>query len=297
MQSRTLGKELTVSAIGLGIMGMDHAYGQAADRGEMADLIRYSVELGGNFFDTAPIYGKANEMLLGGAVKGIRDKVVIATKFGIVGQSHSAKGVENVLDSRPEAIRKQVDESLANLQTDYIDLYYQHRIDPNVPPEAVAEVMNELMAAGKIRYWGVSNAPLDYMAKAHAVSPITATENQYSMLARQPEQGLFAFCEAHHIGFVAYSPLGNGFLSGRFNVQTQYGEGDFRRTMARFSPEVMAKNQAVLDLLHDLAAAKSATPSQIVLAWELAKSPISCRFPARPKNSVWRKIWRQRRFD
>ena len=159
-----------------------------------------------------------------------------------MGQTHSASSVENVLDSRPESIRKQVDESLRNLQTDYIDLYYQHRIDPNVPAEAVAEVMGELIKAGKIHHWGVSNTPIEYMAAAHAVTPITTTENQYSMVFRAPEKALFAFCEANHIGFVAYSPLGNGFLSGRFNAQTQYAEGDFRRTMKRFSADVMTKN-------------------------------------------------------
>lgn len=151
-----------------------------------------------------------------------------------MGQTHSASSVENVLDSRPESIRKQVDESLHNLQTDYIDLYYQHRIDPNVPAEAVAEVMGELIKAGKIHHWGVSNTPIEYMVAAHAVTPITAMENQYSMVFRAPEKALFAFCEANHIGFVAYSPLGNGFLSGRFNAQTQYAESDFRRTMGRF---------------------------------------------------------------
>ena len=210
---------------------------------------------------------------------------MIATKFGIVGQTHSASGVENVLDSRPESIRKQVDESLRNLQTDYIDLYYQHRIDPNVPAEAVAEVMGELIKVGKIRHWGVSNAPIEYMAAAHAVTPITVTENQYSMVFRAPEKALFAFCEANHIGFVAYSPLGNGFLSGRFNAQTQYAEGDFRRTMGRFRAEVMANNQPVLDLLAEIAAAKSATPAQIVLAWELAQKPFIVPIPGTTKQS------------
>lgn len=285
MKTRILGKDLTVSAIGLGIMGMDHAYGKAADRGEMIELIRHSIALGGNFFDTAPIYGKANEMLLGEAVKGIRHQAMIATKFGIVGQTHSASGVENLLDSRPESIRKQVDESLRNLQTDYIDLYYQHRIDPNVPAEAVAEVMGELIDAGKIRHWGVSNAPIEYMEKAHAVTPITATENQYSMVFRSPEKALFAFCEAKQIGFVAYSPLGNGFLSGRFNAQTQYAEGDFRLTMGRFRAEVMANNQPVLDLLAEIAAAKSATAAQIVLAWELAQKPFIVPIPGTTKQS------------
>ena len=201
-----------------------------------------------------------------------------------MGQTHSASSVENVLDSRPESIRKQVDESLRNLQTDYIDLYYQHRIDPNVPAEAVAEVMGELIKAGKIHHWGVSNTPIEYMAAAHAVTPITTTENQYSMVFRAPEKALFAFCEANHIGFVAYSPLGNGFLSGRFNAQTQYAEGDFRRTMKRFSADVMTKNQPVLDLLHELAAAKSATAAQIVLTWELAQRDFIVPIPGTTKK-------------
>lgn len=202
-----------------------------------------------------------------------------------MGQTHSASSVENVLDSRPESIRKQVDESLRNLQTDYIDLYYQHRIDPNVPAEAVAEVMGELIKAGKIHHWGVSNTPIEYMVAAHAVTPITATENQYSMVFRAPpEKALFAFCEANHIGFVAYSPLGNGFLSGRFNAQTQYAESDFRRTMGRFRAEVMANNQPLLDLLAEIAAAKSATAAQIVLAWELAQKPFIVPIPGTTKK-------------
>ena len=206
-----------------------------------------------------------------------------------MGQTHSASSVENVLDSRPESIRKQVDESLRNLQTDYIDLYYQHRIDPNVPAEVVAEVMGELIKAGKIHHWGVSNTPIEYMVAAHAVTPITATENQYSMVFRAPEKALFAFCEANHIGFVAYSPLGNGFLSGRFNAQTQYAESDFRRTMERFRAEVMANNQPVLDLLAEIAAAKSAaaksaTAAHIVLAWELAQKPFIVPIPSTTKK-------------
>lgn len=283
-QSRILGKDLRVSAIGLGIMGMDHAYGGAADRGEMAELIRYALEQGCNFFDTAPIYGQANEILLGEAVKHCREQAVIATKFGIVGQTHSAAGLDNQLDSRPESIRRQVEQSLKNLQTDYIDLYYQHRIDPNVPPESVAHVMGELIGEGKIRHWGVSNAPEDYMARTHAVTPLTATENQYSMVFRQPERSLFDFCAERHIGFVAYSALGNGFLSGRFNATSEYADGDFRRTMKRFSADVMANNQPVLDLLHELAAAKSATAAQIVLAWELAQRDFIVPIPGTTKK-------------
>lgn len=207
-----------------------------------------------------------------------------------MGQTHSASSVENVLDSRPESIRKQVDESLRNLQTDYIDLYYQHRIDPNVPAEAVAEVMGELIKAGKIHHWGVSNTPIEYMAAAHAVTPITATENQYSMVFRAPEKALFAFCEANHIGFVAYSPLGNGFLSGRFNAQTQYAKGDFRRTMKPFSADVMTKNQSVLDLLHELSPPPNPPPPR-TSCWRgnWRKSPLSYRFRAPPKNTAWRK--------
>lgn len=283
MKKRILGKDLEVSSIGLGLMGMDHAYGKPANRAEMIHLIQESVELGGNFFDTAVVYGEKNEKVLGQATKEIRNQVVIATKFGITGQQKVGSSLENIVDSRPESIRIQVEGSLRRLQTDHIDLYYQHRIDPNVPPEEVAEMMNQLIKEGKIVHWGLSNAPEDYLRKAHAVSPITAIENQYSMVWREPEAEMFEICEELGIGFVAYSPLGNGFLSGKYAKDTKYEEGDFRSFMGRFKPEVMEKNQVVLDLLADIAASKKATSAQIVLAWELAQCDFIVPIPGTTK--------------
>jgi len=284
MKTRVLGQGLEVSAIGLGCMGMDHAYGAPADREEMVKLIRRAVELGCNFFDTAVVYGEANEVLLG---KGLeiynREDVIIATKFGIYGQKMVDGKPENQLNSKPNSIREQLAGSLERLGVDYIDLYYQHRIDPEVEPEVVAGVMKELIAEGNIKHWGLSNAPLDYLRRAHAVCPVTCIENQYSMVFREPEKEIFQVCEELGIGFVAYSPLGNGFLSGKYDANTQYPEGDFRNKMGRFSPEVMQKNQALLDLLKGIADSKNATSAQIVLAWELAQKPWIVPIPGTTK--------------
>ncbi len=284
MKKRNLGQTtIEVSAIGLGTMGMDHAYGPQKDRGEMIALLRQAVELGCNFFDTAVVYGEENELLLGEAFAPIRDQVVIATKFGITGQEIIDGKPQNILNSQPDSIREQLAGSLRRLQTDVIDLYYQHRIDPNVAPETVAQTMNELIAAGKIRAWGLSNAPSDYIRRAHAVCPVAAIENQYSMVWREPEKELFALCEELGIAFVAYSPLGNGFLSGKFTKDTTFAAGDFRNFMGRFKPEVLAHNQALLDLLSDIAARKNATPAQIVFAWELAQKPFIIPIPGTTK--------------
>lgn len=284
MKTRVLGQGLEVSAIGLGCMGMDHAYGAPADREEMVKLIRRAVELGCNFFDTAVVYGEANEVLLGKALEIYkREDVIIATKFGIYGQVMVDGSPQNQLNSKPDSIRKQLEGSLERLGVDYIDLYYQHRIDPEVEPEVVAGVMKELMAEGKIRHWGLSNAPLDYLRRAHAVCPVTCIENQYSMVFREPEKEIFQVCEELGVGFVAYSPLGNGFLSGKYDANTQYPEGDFRNKMGRFSPEVMQKNQALLDLLKGIADSKNATSAQIVLAWELAQKPWIVPIPGTTK--------------
>ncbi|CZQ91097.1 aldo/keto reductase [Trichococcus ilyis] len=284
MKTRVLGRGLEVSAIGLGCMGMDHAYGAPADREEMIKLIRRAVELGCNFFDTAVVYGEANEVLLGKALEIYnREDVIIATKFGIYGQKMVDGKLENLLNSKPDSIREQIEGSLARLGVDYIDLYYQHRVDPEVEPEAVAGVMKELMAEGKIKHWGLSNAPLDYLRRAHAVCPVTCIENQYSMVFREPEKEIFKVCEELGIGFVAYSPLGNGFLSGKYDANTKYAEGDFRSKMGRFSPEVMQKNQALLDLLKEIADSKDATSAQIVLAWELAQKPWIVPIPGTTK--------------
>lgn len=269
-KTRILGQGLEVSAIGLGCMGMDHAYGAPADREEMIKLIRHAVTLGCNFFDTAVVYGEANEVLLGKALEIFpRDEVIIATKFGIYGQEIVDGKPQNILNSKPDSIREQLEGSLKRLGVDYIDLYYQHRVDPEVEPEIVASVMKELIAKGKIKHWGLSNAPLDYLKRAHAVCPVTCIENQYSMVFRQPEKEVFKVCEELNVGFVAYSPLGNGFLSGKYMPATKYAEGDFRNNMGRFNPEVMKRNQALLDLVQEIAERKNATSAQIVLAWEI----------------------------
>lgn len=269
-KTRILGQGLEVSAIGLGCMGMDHAYGAPADREEMIKLIRHAVTLGCNFFDTAVVYGEANEVLLGKVLEIFpRDEVIIATKFGIYGQEIVDGKPQNILNSKPDSIREQLEGSLKRLGVDYIDLYYQHRVDPEVEPEIVAGVMKELIAKGKIKHWGLSNAPLDYLKRAHAVCPVTCIENQYSMVFRQPEKEVFKVCEELNVGFVAYSPLGNGFLSGKYTLATKYAEGDFRNNMGRFNPEVMKRNQALLDLVQEIAERKNATSAQIVLAWEI----------------------------
>lgn len=269
-KTRILGQGLEVSAIGLGCMGMDHAYGAPADREEMIKLIRHAVTLGCNFFDTAVVYGEANEVLLGKALEIFpRDEVIIATKFGIYGQEIVDGKPQNILNSKPDSIREQLEGSLKRLGVDYIDPYYQHRVDPEVEPEIVASVMKELIAKGKIKHWGLSNAPLDYLKRAHAVCPVTCIENQYSMVFRQPEKEVFKVCEELNVGFVAYSPLGNGFLSGKYTPATKYAEGDFRNNMGRFNPEVMKRNQALLDLVQEIAERKNATSAQIVLAWEI----------------------------
>jgi aryl-alcohol dehydrogenase-like predicted oxidoreductase len=284
MDKRKLGNSgLEVSAIGLGCMGMDHAYGQPADRKEMIKLIRKAVELGCNFFDTAVVYGESNEELLGEALAPVRDQVVIATKFGITGQEIVNDHPINILNSRPESIREQLEGSLKRLKVDSIDLYYQHRIDPDIEPETVAETMKELMAEGKIKAWGLSNAPIDYMSRAHAVCPIAATENQYSMMWREPEKELFDICEEFGISFVAYSPLGNGFLSGKYTKDSKYEEGDFRSFMGRFKPEVMDHNQRLLELIAKVAESKNATSAQVVLAWELAQRPFIIPIPGTTK--------------
>lgn len=286
MKTRKLGNtNIEVSEIGLGCMGMTHAYGAEQDKDEMVKFIREAINLGCNFFDTAVVYGENNEIILGEAVKPYRDKVVIATKFGILGQSHDSDKPINELDSRPETIRKQLDESLKRLQTDYIDLYYQHRVDPNVEPEVVAGVMKELIEEGKIKAWGLSNAPIEYLKRANAICPVSAVENQYSMVWREPEKELFDLCEKMNILFVAYSPLGNGFLTGKFNKDTKYEEGDFRNTMGRFKPEVMEHNQALLDLIVEVAKTKNVTSAQIVLAWELAQRPFIVPIPGSTKLS------------
>ncbi|WP_443090975.1 aldo/keto reductase [Basfia succiniciproducens] len=284
MKMRKLGSQgLLVSEMGLGCMGMDHGYGKPVDRQAMITLIHKAIELGCNLFDTAPIYGFENEELLGNALKDRRENVVIATKFGVLDMELVDGQPVPVLDSSPASIREQLDGSLQRLQTDYIDLFYQHRVDPKVEPEVVAQIMKALIAEGKIKYWGISNAPADYIRRAHAVCPVSAIEDQYSMMWRKPEQDLFPMCDELGIGFMAYSPLGNGFLSGKVAQNTEYQEGDFRGQMGRFKPEVMAQNQALLDLIAEIAERKNATSAQVVLAWELAQKPYIVPIPGTTK--------------
>ncbi|WP_434924030.1 aldo/keto reductase [Enterobacter asburiae] len=284
MKMRRLGSQgLLVSEMGLGCMGMDHGYGYSVDIRERTKLIDKAVELGCNLFDTAPIYGFENEELLGIALKKHRDSVVIATKFGVTGMETIDGQLVPMLDSSPASVRKQLEGSLSRLQTDHIDLFYQHRVDPKVEPEVVAGLMKELIAEGKIKYWGLSNAPASYIRRAHAVCPVTAVEDQYSMMWRKPEQDLFKVCDELDIGFMAYSPLGNGFLSGQVTVNTTYGEGDYRGMMGRFKPEVMENNQSLLNLIADIAERNNATSAQVVLAWELAQKPYIVPIPGTTK--------------
>lgn len=289
MQTRTLGKDLTVSAIGLGCMGMSHAYGAPADKKEMTELLARAVDMGYTFFDTAEVYGTPenphnNEELVGAALKPYRDKIVLATKFGIhFDMSSPAVNKPLVPDSRPEVIRASVEASLKRLNTDHIDLYYQHRLDPKVPIEEVARVMADLIREGKITHWGLSEANAETIRRAHAVCPVTAIQNRYSMMARWYEE-LFPVLEELHIGYVAFSPLANGFLSGRYDKNTRFeADTDYRSVMPQFQPEGIDQNRALLDLLNKLAGEKNATPAQISLAWMLCKKPYIVPIPGTRK--------------
>lgn len=279
MEQRILGKELCVSAIGYGCMGLSHAYGAPLTDSESIRMIRGAFDLGYTLFDTAEVYGTAddphaNERLVGEALHAVRDQVQIITKFGVRFDLDSP-GVQHplVLDSRPEVIRQSVEGSLRRLQTDHIDLYFQHRIDPKVEPECVAEVMNTLMREGKILHWGISEANADYLCRAHAVCPVTAVENRYSMMARQYET-LFPVLEALNVGLVAFSPLANGLLSGRYGKGLRFdSQYDYRSAMPQFTDSAAEQNSALLGLLNDYAQQKSATAAQISLAWMLRKKP------------------------
>lgn len=266
MQYRKLGNsDLEVSAIGLGCMGMSYAYGKAPDKNEMISLIHSAVERGITFFDTAEMYGPyTNEELLGEALASHRRQVVIATKFGIKIQDG-----KQVQDSRPEQIRRSVEGSLMRLNTAYIDLYYQHRVDPAVPIEEVAGTMKDLIGEGKIRHWGLSEAGVQTIRRAHAVQPVTAVQSEYSLWFRRPEEELIPTLEELGIGFVPFSPLGKGFLTGRFNKDSKFDSSDFRSIVPRFTPEALEANQALVDLLKKVGDQKSATPAQIALAWLL----------------------------
>lgn len=291
MQYRTLGTDLTVSSIGLGCMGMSHAYGAPADKKEMTELLAQAVDMGYTFFDTAEIYSPQenpydNERLVGEALAPYRDKVKIATKFGIrFDLSSHQVPYPIVTDSSPKRICESVEGSLTRLHTDHIDLYFQHRIDVNTAPEEVADVMASLIKEGKILHWGISEANEDYLRRAHAVCPVTAIQNRYSMMARWHEN-LFPVLEQLHIGYVAFSPLANGFLSGRYGKNENFDKKyDYRSNMPQFQSDSIDQNQELLALLHQLAQEKQATPAQISLAWMLCKKPYIVPIPGTRKLS------------
>ncbi|NLY04786.1 aldo/keto reductase [Candidatus Sordicultor fermentans] len=281
MKKRKLGNSgFEVSAIGFGCMGMSQSYPPFPEKGEAISLLRSAVELGVTFFDTAEVYGPyTNEELVGEALEPYRDKVVIATKFGY----HIQNGKSAGLDSRPETIREAVEGSLKRLRTDHIDLLYQHRVDPNVPIEEVAETVGQLMKEGKVLYWGLSEAGAQTVRRANAVLPLAAVQSEYSMWYRKPEEGLFPALEELGVGFVAFSPLGKGFLTGRFNKDTRFDSTDFRSSIPRFKPENLEVNQDLLELIKDIAAKKNATTAQIALAWVLAQKPWIVPIPGTKK--------------
>jgi aryl-alcohol dehydrogenase-like predicted oxidoreductase len=280
MEKRKLGKSgLEVSALGLGCMGMSYAYGQVPDKDEMIKLIRKAVELGVNFFDTAEIYGPyTNEELVGEALAPYRDEVVIATKFGI-------KRVDGkqVQDSHPEVIRASIEDSLKRLKTDYVDLYYQHRVDPHVLIEDVAETIKDLMKEGKVKHWGLSEAGIQTIRRAHKVLPLTAVESEYSMWWRRPEEELLPTLEELGVGFVPYSPLGRGFLTGVINKESKFVKSDFRNVVPRFTPKNLEANQILVDLIKVIAVEHDATPAQFALAWLLAQRPWIVPIPGTTK--------------
>ena len=291
MKYRTLGKDLKVSAIGLGCMGMTHAYGNPADKKEMVELMAQAVDIGYNFFDTAEIYGTAenpyaNEELVGEALKPFRNKVVIGTKFGIkFDRTSTETNLPVITDARPEVIKKSVEGSLKRLQTDHIDIYYQHRQDKNIPVEEVAGVMQQLIDEGKILHWGLSEVEEDTIRRAHKICPVTAIQNRYSMMARWYEK-LFPVLEELNIGYVAFSPVANGLLSGAYNKDSKFEEKvDYRSTMPQFTAEAMDKNQNLFALLEETAQNKNATKGQIALAWMLCKKNYIVPIPGTRKLS------------
>lgn len=285
MQKRNLGKsELEVSALGLGCMGMSFGLGQPMDKNDGITLIRAAVERGVTFFDTAEVYGPfANEELVGEAVAPMRDKVVIATKFGFNIDADGTQHQTPPLNSKPEHIKEAVEGSLKRLKTDYIDLYYQHRVDPEVPIEDVAGAVKDLIDAGKVRHFGLSEAGVDVIRRAHSVQPVTALQSEYSLWWREPEAEIFPVLEELGIGFVPFSPLGKGFLTGKIDANTQFDKTDFRNTVPRFSEENRKANQALIDLIAKFAAQKNATPAQIALAWVLAQKDWLAPIPGTTK--------------
>ncbi len=283
MQKRKLGKSnLEVSAIGLGCMGLSFGYGPAVDKQQGISLIRAALERGVTFFDTAEVYGPfTNEELVGEALAPFRAQVVIATKFGFKIDPTSGKQVG--LDSRPEHIKEVAEASLKRLKTDVIDLFYQHRVDPNVPIEDVAGAVKELIQQGKVRHFGLSEAGVQTIRRAHKVQPVAALQSEYSLWFREPEKEVMPTLEELGIGFVPFSPLGKGFLTGKINEDTKFDKTDFRNIVPRFTPENRKANQAVVDLVRQLAERKKATPAQIALAWLLAQKPWIVPIPGTTK--------------
>ena len=280
MQTRKLGKRgLEVSALGLGCMGMSQSYGTPPDKQAMISLIRTAVERGITFFDTAEVYGQTtNEELVGEALAPLRRQVVIATKFGI-----RYENGQQVQDSRPERIRQSVEGSLKRLRTDVIDLYYQHRVDPTVPIEDVAGTVKELIQQGKVKHFGMSEAGVKTIRRAHAVQPVTAVQSEYSLWWRRPEEDLIPTLEELGIGFVPFSPLGKGFLTGTIDAKTTFVQSDFRNIVPRFTPEARKANEPIVDVLRAIADKKQATPAQIALAWLQAQKPWIVSIPGTTK--------------
>src|SRR5437016_2284966 len=282
MEKRKLGRSnLEVSAIGLGCMGMSYGYGPAADKKKMISLMRTAVERGVTFFDTAEAYG-ANEELVGEALAPFREQVVMVSKFGFSIDAKAERGLAG-LDSRPEHIQEVAEASLKRLKTDVIDLFYQHRVDPNVPIEDVAGTVKRLIEEGKVKHFGLSEAGVQVIRRAHEVQPVTALQSEYSLWWREPEREIIPTLEELGIGFVPYSPLGRGFLTGAINKDTQFDKGDFRNIVPRFSPENRDANQALVDRIGEFARQKNATPAQIALAWLLAKKPWIVPIPGTTK--------------
>jgi aryl-alcohol dehydrogenase-like predicted oxidoreductase len=281
MQKRTLGKsKLEVSAIGLGCMGLSFGYGPAVDKQQGISLIRAAVERGVTFFDTAEVYGPyANEEMVGEALAPLRDQVVIATKFGF----NIVEGKQSGLNSRPEHIKEVAEASLKRLKTDRIDLFYQHRVDPDVPMEDVAGAVKDLIRQGKVKHFGLSEAGVASIRRAHAVQPVAALQSEYSLFWREPEQEIIPTLEELGIGFVPFSPLGKGFLTGAISKDTQFDKNDFRNVVPRFSPENREANQVLVDLVEEFAKQKKATPAQIALAWLLAQKPWIVPIPGTTK--------------
>jgi len=280
MNKRELGRGgLEVSEIGLGCMGLSFGYGPPMDRSEAVSLIRAAYEKGVTFFDTAEAYGPGlNEEVVGEALQPVRDQVVIATKFGFV-NGVPAQG----LDSRPERIRQVADEALKRLRTDCIDLFYQHRVDPNVPIEDVAGTVKDLIAAGKVKHFGMSEAGTDAIRRAHAVQPVAALQSEYSMFWREPEHAVLPLLDELGIGFVPFAPLGKGFLTGKMSADTVFAKDDFRGTVPRFQADALKANQGLVELVVSLAAEKNATPAQVALAWLLAQRPSIVPIPGTTK--------------